>query len=94
MFTKQQDVYKCVDGKWETPPKCLSEYFLSFLIRCFIIITIIIIIILLCLKLFMIVSVIGPCEIDDFVEKYNLQTPTGKVYIRHSNKYRLHCTDG
>uniref|UniRef100_A0A672QDS1 Complement factor H like 1 n=1 Tax=Sinocyclocheilus grahami TaxID=75366 RepID=A0A672QDS1_SINGR len=23
VITKQQDVYKCVDGKWETPPKCL-----------------------------------------------------------------------
>ncbi len=42
----------------------------------------------------MFVSVIGPCEIDDFVEKYNLQLPTGKIYIRHAEKYRLNCTDG
>ncbi|XP_058615934.1 complement factor H-like isoform X2 [Onychostoma macrolepis] len=59
VLTKQQDVYKCVDGKWETPPKCLR-----------------------------------PCEIDDFVEKYNLQLPTGKIYIRHAEKYRLNCRDG
>ncbi len=29
VLTKQQGIYKCVDGKWETPPKCLSESFLS-----------------------------------------------------------------
>ncbi|KAL0160056.1 hypothetical protein M9458_043781, partial [Cirrhinus mrigala] len=23
VLTKQQDQYKCVDGKWDTPPKCL-----------------------------------------------------------------------
>ncbi|KAL1251222.1 hypothetical protein QQF64_019018 [Cirrhinus molitorella] len=27
VLTKKQDIYKCVDGKWETPPKCLSEFF-------------------------------------------------------------------
>ncbi|XP_043079415.1 complement factor H-like isoform X2 [Puntigrus tetrazona] len=59
VLTKNQDVYKCVDGKWETPPKCLK-----------------------------------PCEIDDFVEQYNLKLPTGKVYIKHAEKYRLNCTDG
>uniref|UniRef100_A0A671R6L4 Complement factor H like 3 n=1 Tax=Sinocyclocheilus anshuiensis TaxID=1608454 RepID=A0A671R6L4_9TELE len=59
VITKQQDVYKCVDGKWETPPKCLR-----------------------------------PCEIDDIVEKYNLQLPTEKVYIRHAEKYTLNCRDG
>uniref|UniRef100_A0A671R6E8 Complement factor H like 2 n=1 Tax=Sinocyclocheilus anshuiensis TaxID=1608454 RepID=A0A671R6E8_9TELE len=59
VITKQQDVYKCVDGKWETPPKCLR-----------------------------------PCEIDDIVEKYNLQLPKEKVYIRHAEKYRLNCRDG
>ncbi|KTG38179.1 hypothetical protein cypCar_00038970, partial [Cyprinus carpio] len=59
VLTKQQDVYKCVDGKWETPPKCLR-----------------------------------PCEIDDIVEKYNLQLPKEKVYIRHAEKYRLNCRDG
>ncbi|XP_058624235.1 complement factor H-like isoform X4 [Onychostoma macrolepis] len=59
VLTKQHEVYKCVDGKWETPPKCLR-----------------------------------PCEIDDIVKKYNLQLPTGKVYIRHAEKYRLNCRDG
>uniref|UniRef100_A0A8C2G321 Complement factor H like 3 n=1 Tax=Cyprinus carpio TaxID=7962 RepID=A0A8C2G321_CYPCA len=59
VLTKQQDVYKCVDGNWETPPKCLR-----------------------------------PCEIDDIVEKYNLQLPKEKVYIRHAEKYRLNCRDG
>lgn len=40
------------------------------------------------------VSVIGPCEINDIVEKYNLQLPTEKVYVTHDNKYRLNCTAG
>ncbi|KAL1251221.1 hypothetical protein QQF64_019017 [Cirrhinus molitorella] len=35
-----------------------------------------------------------PCEVDDIVEKYNLQPPTGKVFIRHADKFRLNCTDG
>ncbi|XP_073701017.1 coagulation factor XIII B chain-like isoform X1 [Garra rufa] len=59
VLTKQQDVYKCVDGKWDTPPKCLR-----------------------------------PCEIDDIVEKYNLELPTGKIFIKHAEKYRLNCKDG
>ncbi|KAL1251226.1 hypothetical protein QQF64_019022 [Cirrhinus molitorella] len=25
VLTKKQDIYKCVDGKWETPPKCLKR---------------------------------------------------------------------
>lgn len=40
------------------------------------------------------VSVIGPCEINNIVEKYNLQLPTEKVYISHANKYRLNCRAG
>lgn len=27
VLDKQQESYKCVDRKWETPPKCLSESF-------------------------------------------------------------------
>lgn len=44
--------------------------------------------------MFMFVCVVGPCEIDDIVEKYNLQLPKEKVYIRHAEKYRLNCRDG
>ncbi|XP_073792353.1 complement factor H like 3 isoform X1 [Danio rerio] len=59
VLDKQQENYKCVNGIWETPPKCLK-----------------------------------PCEIDKIVEKYNLQLPKEKVYIKHADTYRLNCTDG
>nr|AZZ09386.1 putative complement factor h-like 3 [Ctenopharyngodon idella] len=59
VLDKQQESYKCADGIWEAPPKCLR-----------------------------------PCEINDIVEKYNLQLPTEKVYIAHANKYRLNCIAG
>lgn len=29
VLNKQPRYYKCVNGKWETPPKCLSESFFS-----------------------------------------------------------------
>ncbi|XP_056303955.1 complement factor H like 3 [Danio aesculapii] len=59
VLNKQQENFKCVNGIWETPPKCLK-----------------------------------PCEIDKIVEKYNLQLPTEKVYIKHADTYRLNCRDG
>ncbi|TRY96929.1 hypothetical protein DNTS_014278, partial [Danionella cerebrum] len=58
-LSKKQETFKCVDGMWENPPKCLR-----------------------------------PCEIDAVVEKYNLQLPEEKVYVKHSETYKLNCQDG
>ncbi|XP_051549645.1 uncharacterized protein LOC127438245 isoform X9 [Myxocyprinus asiaticus] len=60
VLDKQQQYYKCQNGRWETPPKCLE-----------------------------------PCEItSDIIEKYSVQPPQYKVYVKHGDTYWLYCKSG